>query len=59
VKQTYDTLQDVQKGGLTLFKLFVDRMDHHSFESTQVLINFITGFQLTNFDGENVPLATA
>ncbi len=25
----------------------------------QVLVNFIIGFQLTNFDGENVPLATA
>jgi len=59
VKQTYDTLPDAQKGGLTLFKLLVDRIDHRSFESTQALLNFLTGFQLSNFDGENVPLATA
>ena len=37
----------------------MDRIDHRSFASTQALLNFITGFQLANFDGENVPLATA
>jgi hypothetical protein len=58
-KQRFDTLRDTQKGGLTLFKLLVDRIDYRSFESTQALLNFITSFQLTNFDGENVPLATA
>jgi hypothetical protein len=59
VKQTYDTLQDSEKGGLTLFKLLVDRIDHRSFESSQALINFITGFQLLNFDGEHVPTTIA
>ena len=59
VKQTYDTLQDSEKGVLTLFKLLVDHIGHRSFESTQALINLITGFQLVNFDGEHVPTAIA
>ena len=46
VKQTFDTFSDAQKGGLTLFMLLVDKIDHRSFESTQALINFITEFKL-------------
>ena len=59
VKQTFDTFSDAQKGGLTLFKLLVDRIDHYSFESTQALINFITEFKLANFDSDSVLLAAA
>jgi hypothetical protein len=59
VNQTFDTFIDAQKGGLTLFKLLVDKIDHRSFESTQALINFITEFKLVNFDGEDISLAAA
>ena len=59
VKQTFDTFSDAQKGGLTLFKLLVDKIDQRIFESTQALINSITEFKLANFDGENVSLAAA
>jgi hypothetical protein len=59
VKQAYDSLPSVQRGGLSLYKLVMDRIDLRSFESIQGLVSFLSGFDLRSFDGENVPIATS
>ena len=57
VKQTYDTFERAEKGGISMFKLIVDKIDNPSFEQLQCGVNFILTFKLSNTPGENVSIA--
>ena len=56
IKQTFDILPKTQQGGLTLFKLLVDKLDAKSFENTKLLQDYITSFRLDRIPGENVSM---
>jgi predicted small integral membrane protein len=43
---TVPTLPKTQQGGLTLFKLRVDKLDAKTFENTKLLQDYITSFCL-------------
>ena len=58
IKQSYDELDILQCGGLTLFKLIVDKIDACSLETTQAILTFLQRFDLQQFDGEDVAVAT-
>jgi len=59
IKQSYDILPQIQQGGLTLFKLLVDKLDAKSFENTKLLQDYITSFRLDKIPGENVSLGSS
>jgi hypothetical protein len=48
-----------ERGGLTFFKTVVDKISTNSFEFLQAGVNYITGFKLSNFAGENVLIASS
>ena len=58
IKQSYNKLDILQCGGLTLFKLIVDKIDACSFKSTQVILTFLQRFDLPQFDGKDMAVAT-
>jgi hypothetical protein len=59
IKQTFDILPKTQQGGLTLFKLLVDKLDAKSFENTKLLQDYITSFRLDRIPGENVSMGSS
>ena len=48
----------MEQGGVVLAKLLLDRIDHRSFEGNQALLVFLSTFNICNFSGEDVSLAT-
>jgi hypothetical protein len=46
IKQSFEILPKTQQGGLTLFKLLVDKLDAKTFENTKLLQDYITSFCL-------------
>ena len=59
IKQSFDLLPPDQQGGLTLFKLLVDKLDSKTFENTKLLQEYLTSFRLDRFPGENVALGSS
>jgi hypothetical protein len=59
IKQSFDILPKTQQGGLTLFKLLVDKLDAKTFEYTKLLQDYITSFRLDRIPGENVSLGSS
>jgi hypothetical protein len=59
IKQLFDIFPKTQQGGLTLFKLIVDKLDAKTFENTKLLQDYITSFCLDRIPGENVSLASS
>ena len=59
IKQSFDILPQMQHGGLTLFKLLVDKLDAKTFENTKLLQDYITSFCLDRIPGENVSLGSS
>ena len=57
--QSFDILPTTQQGGLTLFKLLVDKLDAKTFENTKLLQDYITTFRLDRIPGENVSLGSS
>ena len=57
VKQTIDSYTSEQRGGVLLYKLIVDRIANPSYEFIKVGVKWIENFKLSNFEGENVPIA--
>jgi hypothetical protein len=49
IKQSFDILPFTQQGGITLFKLLVDKLDSKTFKNTKLLQDYITTFALTTF----------
>jgi hypothetical protein len=58
VKQSLDAFPVTQQGGITYLKLLLDQVDARSFELTQAILAFLTSFNLLNFDGEDVAVAS-
>ena len=59
IKRSFDILPPSQQGGLTLFKLLIDKLDSKTFENTKLLQDYITTFCLDHFPGENVALGSS
>ena len=59
IKQSFDILPKTQQGGLTLFKLLVDKLDTKTFENTKLLQDYITIVCLDCIPGENVSLGSS
>jgi hypothetical protein len=57
IKQIMSSWAPHERGGVSMFKTIVDKMSANSFEFLQVGINYIVGFRLSKFDGENVIVA--
>ena len=55
IKQSFDILPPDQQGGLTLFKLVVDKLDSNTFENTKLLQDYITTFRLDAFPVKMLP----
>jgi hypothetical protein len=59
IKQSFDILPKTQQGGLTLFKLLMDKLDAKTFENTKLLQEYITSFRLDRIPGENVSMGSS
>jgi hypothetical protein len=59
IKQSFDILPKTQQGGLTLFKLLIDKLDAKTFENIKLLQDYICGFRLDHIPGENVSLGSS
>jgi hypothetical protein len=59
IKQLLDILPKTQQGGLTLFKLLVNKLDAKTFENTKLLQDYITSLCLDHTPGENVSLGSS
>jgi hypothetical protein len=59
VTQTFDNLHKAEQGGLTFFKIIMDEAYKSSFESKQGLLTWMKSFDVRNYDGENVAIATS
>jgi hypothetical protein len=57
LKQTYLTWHPAEQGGVSMFKLLMDKLDNPSFEQLQNGVNYIISFKLSDTPGENVPHA--
>jgi hypothetical protein len=58
VKQIHENLPKAEQGGITFFKILMDEAYKSSFESKQGLIKWMKAFDVRNYDGENVSVAT-
>ena len=59
LQQSMNVFPPAERGGLTLFKLLVDKIAKPSFEFVEVGQNFLRTFKLSNFAGEHVPTAVS
>jgi hypothetical protein len=57
IKQTMSAWDPHERGGVSMFKAVVDKISANSFEFLQAGVNYIVGFRLSKFDGENVLVA--
>ena len=57
VNQDYTRLPSEQRGACTYYKLIVSRIVIRTHEAKIALQNYITNFDIRNFDGENVSMA--
>lgn len=58
VKQRYNDLPAHQQGGVILLKYILDEIDKDSFEGRQALVKWIENFDIRNFEGQDIRLAT-
>lgn len=58
LKQSYDMLSPSCHGGLTLFKLLVDKLDAKTYKNTKLLQNYITSFCFDAIPGKSVATGT-
>ena len=59
LKQSYDMLSPSCHGGLTLFKLFVDKLDAKTYESSKLLQNYITTLSSDGIPVKNMATTAA
>ena len=58
VLQIHDKLPEAQQGGLTFFKLLADECYKDSYEAQKSLKLWLESFDIRNFDGEDVRVAS-
>jgi hypothetical protein len=57
IKQIMSAWEPQERGGVSMFKAVVDKISSNTFEFLQAGVNYIIGFRLSKFDGENVIVA--
>jgi hypothetical protein len=57
IKQRFDKLPKVQRGGITLWKLLVDTLYANSFENKTLIVNYLTNHKLSDTPGHDVSMS--
>jgi hypothetical protein len=57
VDQLFENLPKEEQGGVTYFKLIMEVAYKSSFQSMQGLLEWMKGFDIRKYDGENVAVA--